>query len=66
MYIIVQFIRTLPRELYKAATVDGCGPITIYTRIILPLTSHRHYNVILSKVLRRLESNKVISIKTRK
>ncbi|KRE45328.1 carbohydrate ABC transporter permease [Paenibacillus sp. Soil724D2] len=39
IYLTVQFIRTLPRELDKAATVDGCGPITIYTRIILPLTT---------------------------
>ncbi len=39
MYLTVQFIRSLPRELDKAATVDGCGPISIYTRIILPLTT---------------------------
>jgi multiple sugar transport system permease protein len=39
VYLTVQFIRSLPRELDKAATVDGCGPIGIYTRIILPLTT---------------------------
>ncbi|MED4600651.1 carbohydrate ABC transporter permease [Paenibacillus validus] len=39
VYLTVQFIRSLPRELDKAATVDGCGPISIYTRIILPLTT---------------------------
>lgn len=39
VFLTVQFIRSLPRELDKAATVDGCGPIGIYTRIILPLTT---------------------------
>ncbi|WP_216624610.1 carbohydrate ABC transporter permease [Paenibacillus foliorum] len=38
IYLSVQFIRSLPRELDKAATVDGCGPIRLYTHIILPLT----------------------------
>lgn len=38
VFLTIQFIRSLPRELDKAATVDGCGPIGIYTRIILPLT----------------------------
>ncbi|TDF99515.1 carbohydrate ABC transporter permease [Paenibacillus piri] len=38
IFLIVQFIRTLPNELDKAATVDGCGPFQIYARIILPLS----------------------------
>lgn len=37
VFLTVQFIRSLPRELDQAATVDGCGPIRIYTRVILPL-----------------------------
>jgi len=37
IFLMVQFIRSLPAELDKAATVDGCGPIQIYWRIILPL-----------------------------
>jgi multiple sugar transport system permease protein len=37
VFLMVQFIRSLPRELDEAATVDGCGPIRIYTRIIFPL-----------------------------
>lgn len=37
VFLTVQFIRSLPRELDQAATVDGCGPIRIYTKIILPL-----------------------------
>jgi len=38
VFLIVQFLRTLPAELDKAATVDGCGPIQIYWRIALPLS----------------------------
>jgi multiple sugar transport system permease protein len=38
VFLIVQFIRGLPKELDEAATIDGCGPIQIYWRIILPLS----------------------------
>lgn len=37
IFLIVQFIRGLPRELDNAARVDGCGPVQIYIRIIFPL-----------------------------
>ncbi|MCS7461676.1 carbohydrate ABC transporter permease [Paenibacillus doosanensis] len=37
VFLMVQFIRNIPRELDKAAIVDGCGPIQIYWRLILPL-----------------------------
>jgi multiple sugar transport system permease protein len=37
IFLMVQFIRGLPRELDEAATVDGCSPFDIYARIILPL-----------------------------
>ena len=37
VFLMVQFIRGLPRELDDAATVDGCGPIGVFWRIILPL-----------------------------
>ncbi|WP_338555409.1 carbohydrate ABC transporter permease [Paenibacillus sp. KS-LC4] len=37
IFLTVQFIRGLPRELDEAATIDGCGLIQIYWRIILPL-----------------------------
>jgi len=38
IFLLIQFIRGLPSELDQAATVDGCGPIQIYLRIILPLS----------------------------
>jgi len=37
VFLMVQFIRGLPRELDDAAMVDGCGPIGVFWRVILPL-----------------------------
>lgn len=37
IFLMVQFIRGLPRELDDAAKIDGCGFFAIYWRIILPL-----------------------------
>jgi len=36
-YMMNQFIRGIPRELDQAATIDGCGPVQVYMRIIMPL-----------------------------
>ncbi|KAB8194610.1 ABC transporter permease subunit [Nonomuraea phyllanthi] len=38
IFLMVQFIRGLPRELDEAARIDGCGHIRIYWRIIMPLS----------------------------
>ncbi|TJY42471.1 carbohydrate ABC transporter permease [Cohnella pontilimi] len=38
IFLIVQFIRSLPRELDQAAEIDGCGPIRMFGYVILPLT----------------------------
>ncbi len=37
IFLMTQFIRALPTELDDAARLDGCGPVQIYLRIILPL-----------------------------
>lgn len=37
IFLLVQFIRTLPAELDEAATIDGCGKFKLFFRIILPL-----------------------------
>ncbi|WP_019065169.1 carbohydrate ABC transporter permease [Streptomyces prunicolor] len=37
VFLIVQFIRSLPRELDEAAVLDGCGPYRTFWYIILPL-----------------------------
>ncbi len=36
IYLMVQFIRGIPRELDEAAIVDGCGHFRIFWNIILP------------------------------
>ncbi|WP_413379348.1 carbohydrate ABC transporter permease [Alkalihalobacillus sp. 1P02AB] len=37
IFLMVQFIRGIPRELDEAATIDGCSHFGIFWRIILPL-----------------------------
>jgi pectin-derived oligosaccharide transport system permease protein len=37
VFLMVQFIRTLPRELDDAARLDGCGHLGIFRRVVLPL-----------------------------
>ncbi len=37
IFLMVQFIRTLPRSLDESARIDGCGHVGIFLRIILPL-----------------------------
>jgi multiple sugar transport system permease protein len=37
VFLIVQFMRGIPREIDEAAALDGCGPFQTYWRIMLPL-----------------------------
>jgi len=37
IFLMVQFIRGLPRELDESARIDGCGHFRIFGRIIMPL-----------------------------
>ena len=37
IFLMVQFIRALPRELDQAAMIDGAGPFRIFWSVILPL-----------------------------
>ena len=37
VFLMVQFIRGIPRELDEAAVIDGCGHWRIFTRVMLPL-----------------------------
>jgi multiple sugar transport system permease protein len=37
VFLMVQFIRGIPRELDEAARIDGCGHWRIFSRIMLPL-----------------------------
>ncbi|TQM10081.1 carbohydrate ABC transporter membrane protein 2 (CUT1 family) [Pseudonocardia kunmingensis] len=37
VFLLVQFLRSIPRELDEAAEIDGCGHWRIFSRVILPL-----------------------------
>ncbi|WP_432504489.1 carbohydrate ABC transporter permease [Kineococcus arenarius] len=37
IFLMVQFIRTIPRELDQAAAIDGAGPFRTFWSVILPL-----------------------------
>ena len=38
IFLLVQFIRSLPKELDESALIDGCGKFSIYSKIVMPLT----------------------------
>lgn len=38
VFLLVQFMRGLPKEIEEAAIIDGCSKIGVYLRIILPLS----------------------------
>ena len=38
VFLMVQFMRGIPRELDEAARIDGCGPYQTFYRVILPLS----------------------------
>jgi ABC-type glycerol-3-phosphate transport system permease component len=37
IFILAGFFRSLPRTLYEAAVIDGCGEFTAFWRVLLPL-----------------------------
>ncbi|GAA4913391.1 carbohydrate ABC transporter permease [Streptomonospora salina] len=39
IFLMVQFIRGLPRDLDEAARIDGCGHVRIFLRIVMPLSA---------------------------
>ncbi len=39
VFLLVQFMRSLPKEVEEAAIIDGCGKVGVYTRIIIPLAA---------------------------
>jgi len=38
IFLMVQFIRSLPKDMDESAYMDGCGKFGIYLRIIMPLS----------------------------
>ncbi|KRW92515.1 carbohydrate ABC transporter permease [Alicyclobacillus hesperidum] len=38
IYLMVQFVRGIPKDLDEAAEIDGCNPFRLFLYVILPLT----------------------------
>ncbi|MDR1288188.1 MAG: carbohydrate ABC transporter permease [Treponema sp.] len=38
VFILVNFMKTIPRELEDAAEIDGCGKVGIFSNVIVPLS----------------------------
>ena len=37
IYLVAQFIKGIPKELDEAAKIDGCGHVSAFTKIMLPI-----------------------------
>ena len=38
MMLFAGFYKTIPKDIIEAASIDGCGPLRTFVRIVLPLT----------------------------
>ncbi|NDL68402.1 carbohydrate ABC transporter permease [Anaerotalea alkaliphila] len=38
VFILTQFFKEIPKEIEESAIIDGCGPVGIFLRMILPLS----------------------------
>ncbi len=38
VYLLYNYVNTLPREIMESATIDGCSHFDIFTRIVIPLS----------------------------
>ncbi|MCB8947877.1 MAG: carbohydrate ABC transporter permease [Ardenticatenaceae bacterium] len=39
VFLLVQFMRSIPKEMEEAAIIDGCGKVGVLVRIIVPLAT---------------------------
>ena len=51
IFLMVQFIRSLPKDMDESAVIDGCNKFGIYWRIILPLAMPAVITTLLFKFL---------------
>lgn len=51
LFLFHGFIKAIPLEIEEAATVDGCNPITVFFRIVLPLLKPMLMTVIILNCL---------------
>lgn len=53
IFMQVQFLRGIPKELDESACVDGCNPFTTYVRILFPLMKPAVFSVMIFQFLWR-------------
>ena len=53
IFMQMQFLRGIPRELDESACVDGCNPFMTYVRILFPLMKPAMFSVIIFQFLWR-------------
>jgi oligogalacturonide transport system permease protein len=53
IFMQVQFLRGIPKELDESARVDGCNPFLIYVKILFPLMKPAIFSVIIFQFLWR-------------
>ncbi|NIK79460.1 raffinose/stachyose/melibiose transport system permease protein [Paenibacillus castaneae] len=51
LFLFHGFIKSIPLEIEEAATVDGCNPVTVFFRIVLPLLKPMLMTVIILNCL---------------
>jgi ABC-type glycerol-3-phosphate transport system permease component len=51
IYLLVSFFRSLPKEIFDAATVDGCSNFGILWRIVVPLSAPAFVTLIVVNTL---------------
>ena len=55
IFLLRQFIMSIPRDLDEAATIDGAGPFRILWSVIMPLMKPALTTVAILQFLQRLE-----------
>lgn len=53
IFMQIQFLRGIPRELDESAYIDGCNPFLTYVRILFPLLKPSIFSVIIFQTLWR-------------
>ncbi|MNZ24965.1 L-arabinose transport system permease protein AraQ [compost metagenome] len=51
LFLFHGFVKSIPLEIEEAATVDGCSPITVFYRIVLPMLKPMLMTVIILNTL---------------
>lgn len=53
IFMQIQFLRGIPRELDDAAYIDGCNPFMVYVKVLFPLMKPAVFSVIIFQTLWR-------------